>query len=455
MTEKELFRNAMKENMRNPAEQSAAEVRESKRKYGYVRSSAAKYVAAAAALVIAVGAGAAVYLSRRETVDKDVGSAGPESIAAADVSADSTVSAAETPAESNVSKAEQPADPEEAMAVEVYNRFWNEVASNPGKYWSLFSADEFGNIFYDGKTEHHSLWFAEDQIDQPKSGHNLSQDLAAFFSDSEKAKAEFIGYYAKAKDSSRAIPKEIYESLMYSEYDISLATRSAVVQRDLSGIYADYTVKDGIGYVRIKSNLNREEKGFDFVYKVTAANGDLPLLEENSFSVPEDFDWNTGESYGDYLITKEELQAQDTSKVYRFTDAESRISYSVSLDFNGNMPVVHIRDIELPEGVDFTEGEFEIYLDTADRFADSSAVVHPVAINESLWADGKGAADVDLKDYAGRVTKEDIVSVRVNAHFNTTEHSAAVHKNFGKEYAYSILGYIGIDRRPQPDIINQ
>ena len=102
--------------------------------------------------------------------------------------------------------------------------------------------------------------------------------------------------------------------------------------------------------------------------------------------------------------------------------------------------------LELPEGESIKNGEFRIHLDTEDKYGKNSEVVHPVAITEDIVKNG---VTVDLANYAEQLNKQDIASVRVDAVFNTDAHTAAHHENYthpNNEYAYTVFGYVGIDR---------
>ncbi|SDB49477.1 hypothetical protein SAMN02910317_02512 [Ruminococcaceae bacterium FB2012] len=425
MTEKELFKNAMRQNMKDPAEQTAAELREGKRNYGYVRGSGLKYAAAAAVLALAVGAGTLLFLRSGDSVPK---------------AAEENISQAESVAPA---VSEAPADNQQDAAMEVYRGFWNEVSAAPENYWSAVQVLSQKIWTTDPKSVR-SYWLAEDQTGQPASGKNLSQEMAAFFS--KAGQVEYLGFHTDAADPGGELAQAVNTEIYLDKGIVSLSTRSEVPQNGLSGLSANYQMGKKGAMLMIVSRNNEGTEGEitrHYYYRVSSPDGNYPCYDGEKFTAP---DWNTSTADQAYIMSAKELEDQHGEKYYRVTDAEDRISFEISADFDGVLPKVNISSITLPEGVSITDGEFRIHLDKADNYGKHSAVDHPVAVTEDIVKNG---VTVDLSNYAAELSKEDIVAVRVDAWFNTNEHTAASYEKYNSpdgNYAYHIVDYIGIDR---------
>ena len=442
MTEKELYKKAMAQNLTNPAEQSASQVRGGKRKYGYVKSSAWKFAAAAAVLALAVGAGTVVYLNGRNSSADEIRISQPDSIAAQPVS--ETESKTEKTALNYLDNTQVKSEEDKAMS--LYKGFWETVAANPQDYVSVLSYQGVqGKEGYDQR----SYWFSEDDIAEPANGSNLSAELAEGFANAENVR--FLGY--KSDNAVTVNWDELRgEVAAAGKGVISVKTRTGVPQNNKDILFMDYQITEKGAFLQMEENSSQWEwvngvpsvNGRTFYYLVSFPNGKYPCHDGTAFTVP---DWNQCESDEGLLMSANELLGQNNQSSYRFSSADDRVSYSFKLDFvSGNMPKITIEGMELPEGESIKNGEFRIHLDTEDKYGKNSEVVHPVAITEDIVKNG---VTVDLANYAEQLNKQDIASVRVDAVFNTDAHTAAHHENYthpNNEYAYTVFGYVGIDR---------
>ncbi|MBR4554155.1 MAG: hypothetical protein IKO27_01030 [Ruminococcus sp.] len=446
MTEKELFRNALKENMDDPAELSAAEVRESRKKYGYVRSKLPVY-AAAASLVIAVGAGVFFAVRGGSDINKDPAASSAKE---ADSIVQTTTSSETEPA--STAKTET-AENEEEKAMKLYHDFWNEVANSPGNYFT--GVEIMKDTFTEGGNSGKEIAYTEDQFATPRSGKNMSEELAQFFKNA--GQVEYAGYFSSDPDDKGSI--SLVETVKTDSNSIKvdyihLSPRAGVDTEGQDVYYAGYQLGESCAAVMLtaKDTAGSGEMIYkNYYYNVTSPDGKYPCTEADgrTFSVP---DWNICTSNNHLLLSKESLQQFDGSEFFYITGPDEQISYKVTPDFvSGKLPKFGITGMFMNNGAKVTEGEFRIHIDTVDQYGKNSVIDHPVAMDESFCEHGKMFV-VDLDNYAAQLDKKDIVSFRVDAHFNTDEHTAAYNEFSGqKEYAYNIASYFGIDRRTAAD----
>lgn len=420
MTEKELFANAMKQNMKNPAEQSAGEIRESKTKYGYVRTSGWKYAAAAAALAVAAGVGTVLYLHQSDTAP----------------TASEPAAQAESINTPGVSR-------EYETAMGVYRDFWNEVKAAPENYSS--SVQILDQHIYTEPECIRSVWFGEDSCGQPKSGINQSREISEFFAGAEDV--EYLGFNLVTADPESRTENILAKETLPDKGIITLVSRADTSEN--TAVSVNYYMGKSGALLMIPSFVNdgRERGKVErlYYYRVSSPDGKYPCYDGNAFTVP---DWYTCTSNQSYITEENNIGGE-----YRVSDAEERISWSFTPEYittlpmvSSVVPAVKISGMTLPEGVSITEGEFIISIVNADNIKQDifdGESNRTVSMTEDIIS---GGVTVDLNEFTEVLQSLDHVSLRVEAYFNTNEHTAA---DSGKEqsYAYRTVGYVGVDLR--------
>lgn len=413
MTEKELFTNAMRKNMQDPSELSEDEIL-NPRKHARLRPSYVKYVAAAAAAALVIGAGA--FFAFRDT----------DKLQTAD---DITPSAAQTTA----SETAKPVFSEK----DFYEQFWKDLLANPNDYYAVASTFEGERVVGPGQTALIENCFSETE------GQTAPKTVAEFFASADKV--EYLGYRSPFDDEGNytvTVDKSVID-LIYSEdsSEIFINQRASVEQAE--DIDCDYFVADGCAYI-VLMRASRESgfKDNSYFYKVTSESGNFPLYNGSCLTLPE---WEINHRDRSFVMTAEEFRAQNGTGKFTVTDAENEVGFAFTLDMSDpEHPVFDITDIILPEGVGFKDGRFTVQLETKSSYGKNCKF----AQNAELKT---GRIETSCK--ALGVSPEDIVSVSVKADFDTTAHETSSEykpdtpsgKSFW-QYAYSLTAYVGGSR---------
>jgi hypothetical protein len=422
MTEKELYRNAMKENMKIPSELSAAEVRKGKMNYGYVRSSGAKIVAVAAVFVIIAGAGIffAVRSSNNE-VNKEAGDITPSAAESIAVTEPAVGSAAASQAEM------------EQSDLEIYCKFWNYVISEPDIYRSTLSCYESGTA----RTNADRLyWLSEDSDELPKSGVRASKELSEFFANADEV--EFLGS-RNSLGTVSTIDPEIWErfystdmSSIQIQFNYSAASEKDIDPSDLG--FAEYSVIDGSAYVNI--HKSDPEDPCNYLYKVTTADGKYPLWDGTKMRT---LDWASSESTDSFVETKEDFQSENGSKTYSAISADGRASYNYTVDFSKGKPILHFTDLTV-NGTEITDGALSIYLGTDKEWGVKNG--RPSYSFEISNISRQGGYTVDFNEVFTEYKADEITSINIVAEFNTTDRLVPSDYEL---YSYKVRSYIGVE----------
>ena len=425
MTEKELYKMAMKQNLTDPAELSAEDVAKAKR-YGYVKTSAGKYIAVAAAAAIAIGAGVFFAVRSGSKVETAPAASAPECIAAAEpvdsIELDEVISEAEiTP---------------ETEDLGVYSKFWNLVISQPRSYRTVTSTYENGQ---NRACAEKLYWFSEDFYGLPASGERASKEISEFFANADDI--EFLGTRTNTGESTidPAVIERFYSTNMSS---IHVQFNSETVEEkseDHSAEgYAEYAVIDGSAYVNIhKYAPDDPEVVIDYLYKVTSPDGRYPMWDGEKLLAPE---WMTCEISDSIVRDKAEFRNENGSNTYTAVSADGKISFDYTVDFSQGKPVLRFSNLTA-RGTEITEGFVSVYVGTEEAWGvKSNGPAHSFEI--SCVADGY---TVDLNEVYTKFAADQITSFNIVAMFNTAEHSARANEN--QPYAYGVSSYIGIDHR--------
>ena len=426
MTEKELYKMAMKNNLDDPAEMTAAELRgtktKTKKNYGYVRSNTIRIAAVAAAAAVAIGAGTVFALSRNGA-DK----------AAADISAAVPESAA---SETEQSVAENSA----AEELEMFRQFWRTLDEHPWNYRACTS-------FYDGgatpvlSTE--LGWIASDQVGEPKDGGAFVKEIAEAFAAAENV--EYLGFSSYSKGST--VDSEIQKKFNSGNGSsmITIDSRTGVDNNDGRYSFVSYRVFDGSAYIVIPVNNYDGENGSedcDYYFRVTSEDGSYPHWHGTEFGTP---DWYQSEQSKTYFMTLEQLRANDPESKYTVTDPTGTVSYTFSFDLGDDgQAYMRIQDITLPEGDVIVDGRAVFTADTETAVGKDSPMTAETEYN------GEDELTVYIKSITNNdepVDIDDITGLHFTLELNTSRHTAETHTEYTDHaYAYSMTGYAGIDR---------
>ncbi len=433
MTEKELYKMAMKNNLNDPAERSAAELRKAKGNYGYVKGSTGRFIAIAAAAAIAVGAGTVALLHKSS-----------KSINTADeLPADealSTVEAESIADETEIIVNDEPAD----TGMEEYRKFWALLNEEISSYRAIATTYRGGSSRVTAlamKTLAESDWGTETT--------QTVKQVSDFFTSAENV--EYLGL----KSSDENTVDSSVTDIMFSKADSNIIIDDTAYVKESNNnlsLLVDYVVYDGAAYVELSLTnvINTDFSTSNYFYKVTSSDGNYPCFDGNTLGLA-DGGWEENRTNYSFLTAPEDFHAMKADRVFTAFDAEEAVSYSFSIDFSGDkpLPTVNVFDVTLPEGTEITKGEFVIQLETKGSYGKDAAVEYPVAITEEMLKNGETA--IDMSSFANRIKAEDIVSIRCDAHFNTNEHAHTKSENvqFNPQYAYNISAYVGIDRTAQ------
>ncbi|MBR6045315.1 MAG: hypothetical protein IKP47_06750 [Ruminococcus sp.] len=421
MTEKELYKKAIRQNLNDPTGLTPEQVRSAgaKRKYGYVRTSAWKIAAAAAAAVLVIGAGiffATGHGSRIETasVPQDIAASGSDT-SATDISRPKVVDESE------------PQEPEvKDKNAEYYRSFWSRIKAASSKYRTLCNNYE-GEGFRINAERLYS--FAEDQVALPDSGVNAADSISEFFA---AADAEYLGY----TDGYDSTVDPAVSAMMTDcgQGFVSISPRT--YNTSAAYLWADYTVFEGSAYLRLHQVVyaaSGKDSGLCHYYKVTSPDGHYPYFEGSTALAP---DWDTSTSSRSTIIPASEKTAPQTVKNCKAESADGRVSYLFDLDMTGERPTVKLHDLELPEGVSITEGHIDLYIWTPYKWGKEYAPDYILDLTSCFGADGTCTVDFNRLGIGEAVSKMD--HFRISASFNTTEHTAKYYEQFGKFYAYTV-----------------
>lgn len=409
MTEKELFSNALKNNLHDPTELSDEEILTARKRGAVVRTSYAKYIAAAAAAALVIGGSVFVFGRGVKTSPQadDISSTAAASIAAQEHTS------------------ELSADEAEILYIDLWRIFQN--SSN--NYYAHAIRNETEN----GITTYRAA-LIENRFKASES--EAVRTASEFFGSASSI--EYLGHRKTSDETDgklcveKTVDDTVYELFVNGPASmISFYPREGLKTTEYG---CSYLISGKSAYVLLNVPSESGAGYTNYYYKVTSADGKYPLFDGEKCSISS---WETNESNRSYVMDPDELKAQNGSETFTALDTEKRIGFEFTVDFKTDgIPEFDITKLILPEGVDITNGKFVIQLDTNEK----------IAVNRTAEIKiGK----IDMSDLSLDIDPKKIVSVSLKAVFDTTEHATAGEYKRGKanddstwEYAYSISAFL-------------
>lgn len=429
MKEKELYKEILKQHLTLPTEFSAEEIvqKKEKKNTGYVKSGFLKYAAAAAAVVLAIGAGVWVFRSsnKLETDTADDIRTSP--------SAAVTDTSSSYPDILDSLAAEKP--PYENKQ-ELFKKVFENMAANRSGYdlrvLGYEGTDEVGTLFFNGRK------ILETLIASPQGADDCIEALVNSFG---QATPEYIGC-RKAGVEGRGELSEDDFSKLFCCFISTVTVTSHEILDEIPDTVAVTAINSDV-YICLydtKTSYNDPGYGYEYYYRI-------PMNEENGAAEFEEFYYNK------FVDAEDLYQMKVISPAYGADDIEfSRMkdqqliaeipfggkpTIGFTVDVNDNKPKIKVDSIqfESDEVLKDVKVTVELYSEDSDAPAPLVTAFSPYLSNE-----------FSFNNYLTERGYDSVGGARVRIQFDTDKHSIPKTGSYD-EYAYDCTVSIGTVNR--------
>lgn len=386
MTEKAFIRDIMAQNLRLPTDLSAKEVLAQKHSAVHIRPPYFKIVFVTAALAAAASLGTVLMLLKGNDPVFD-----PKNL-----------SAVSQPVQSSSDTTAQ-----ESRQLKSINNIASELAQSPEKFYACCCLST--------RQEQSETQFCKSESMTTSKVSAAAKTLGEHL---QSAQITYLGS-DKAKDST--VSSNI--KLIFEQYaNVHFVNIYPRPNCDAAFSKLIYTVKDGVGYICAEQSgndlLGTPRHYFSFTCE------SLPLFGGSDLRLA---DWETDETF-------KTITPPDGKQAPSITNDDNTAGLSFNVNNSGQMPVVNITDIKLPENEKVSDAKLEIYL---CRKKDGSSVpVKAAALTGELKT---GSFDFSL--CTSYISKQDTDGIMIHAKFNTDIHPAPENNSNSQQSAYNLTLY--------------
>lgn len=208
---------------------------------------------------------------------------------------------------------------------------------------------------------------------------------------------------------------------------IGYCSRYATRDKDYSEI--SLAVRGGVGYIKIVTSglswRTPEECYFNFT------GGELPLAKNGTAELER---WDTtGAELNVIYADRQKFALADGGEKITVEAGDKSAGFTFSIDNRGEMPVVEVSSVALPQGEVVKGALLEIHL---CKYSDGGSSIKTAAVMTASAQTGR----YDLAQYAGNISKGDIDGIRLVLNLSTDKHPAPNDSSA----AYTLSAYCGV-----------
>ena len=386
MTEKALITNAMAQCLTLPTELSADEVWQNKRSPAKIKHTVLKAVSvSAAAIVMAVSLATAFLLFKDES----------------SVSKQEKLSAVSQPVQSSSDTAVQ-----HNGQLSVINHIASELADSPEQFYACCCLDN--------RQEHSETQFCKNENMTTAKVSAAAKTLGEHL---QNAAITYLG-------SDKTVSSDV--KLIFEQYaGVHFVNIYPCLNCDASFSKLVYTIKDGVGYLCAEQNGNDLQKTPRHYFSFTSES--LPLSDRGDLRFA---DWETDE-------TVKTITQSDDKQAVSVSNDDNTAGFSFNVNNSGQMPVVNITDLKLPENEKISGAKLEVHL--CRKNGDSSVPIKAAVLQSELTT-----GIFDFSGYTSYISKKDIDGIMIQVSFSTDIHPAPEKDNNGQQSAYSLSAYFEV-----------